>query len=154
MMKRVFSTFLFLLSAVALADVTGKGDTGFTLVITGEVNTTPAEAYDQFIRIEEWWLEGHTWYGRSENLSIEPKAGGCFCEISGDNQVLHMLVSYVQPGVELKMVGGLGSLQMMGVHGGMSWRTMAKKLQAIASTGMFFGKSRLNNHLQLTTVFD
>jgi len=31
---------------------------------------------------------------------------------------------------------------------------MAKKLQAIASTGMFFGKSRLNNNLQLTTVFD
>jgi hypothetical protein len=122
MMKWVFSTFLFLLSAVALADVTSKGDTGFTLVITGEVKTTPVEAYDQFIRIEEWWLEGHTWYGRSENLSIEPKAGGCFCEISGDNQVLHMLVSYVQPGVELKMVGGLGSLQMMGVHGAMSWR--------------------------------
>jgi hypothetical protein len=122
MMKRLFSTFLFLLSAVALADVTSKGDTGFTLVITGEVKTTPVEAYDQFVRIEEWWLEGHTWYGKSENLSIEPKAGGCFCEISGDNQVLHMLVSYVQPGVELKMVGGLGSLQMMGVHGGMSWR--------------------------------
>ncbi|HAT26732.1 MAG TPA: activator of HSP90 ATPase [Gammaproteobacteria bacterium] len=122
MMNWVFSTFLFLLSAVALADVTSKGDTGFTLVITGEVKTTPIEAYDQFIRIDEWWLEGHTWYGRSENLSIEPKAGGCFCEISGDNQVLHMLVSYVQPGVELKMVGGLGSLQMMGIHGGMSWR--------------------------------
>ena len=99
-----------------------QSNTGFTLVITGEVKTTPVEAYDQFIRIEEWWLEGHTWYGRSENLSIEPKAGGCFCEISGDNQVLHMLVSYVQPGVELKMVGGLGSLQMMGVHGAMSWR--------------------------------
>ena len=53
MMKWVFSTFLFLLSAVALADVTSKGDTGFTLVITGEVKTTPVEAYDQFIRIEE-----------------------------------------------------------------------------------------------------
>ena len=122
MTKWVFSTALFLLSAAALADVISKGDTGFTLVITGEVKTTPVEAYDQFIRIEEWWLKGHTWYGKSENLSIEPRAGGCFCEISGDNQVLHMLVSYVQPGVELKMVGGLGSLQMMGVHGGMSWR--------------------------------
>jgi hypothetical protein len=107
MTKWVFSATLFLLSAAALADVISKGDTGFTLVITGEVKTTPVEAYDQFIRIEEWWLEGHTWYGKSENLSIEPTAGGCFCEISGDNQVLHMLVSYVQPGVELKMVGGL-----------------------------------------------
>jgi hypothetical protein len=122
MTKWVFSTFLFLLSAAALADVTSKGDTGFSLIITGEVESTPAEAYDQFIQIDEWWLEGHTWYGKAENLSIEPRAGGCFCEISGDNQVLHMLVTYVQPGVELKMVGGLGPLQMMGIHGGMSWR--------------------------------
>jgi len=99
MMKWVFSTTLFLLSAAALADVTSKGDSGFTLVITGEVMTTPVEAYGQFIRIEEWWLEGHTWYGKGENLSIEPKADGCFCEKSGDNQVQHMLVSYVQPGL-------------------------------------------------------
>ncbi|MDG1232388.1 MAG: hypothetical protein P8P91_08965 [Pseudomonadales bacterium] len=122
MTKWVFSTALFMLSTAALADVTSKADTGFSLVITGVVETTPARAYEQFVRIDEWWLKGHTWYGKSENLSIEPRAGGCFCEISGDNQVMHMLVSYVQPGVELKMVGGLGSLQMMGVHGGMSWR--------------------------------
>ncbi|MDA0272681.1 MAG: SRPBCC domain-containing protein [Proteobacteria bacterium] len=122
MTKWVFSTFLFLLSAIALADVTSKGDRGFSLVITGVVETTPNETYDQFVRIDEWWLEGHTWYGKAENLSLEPKAGGCFCEISGDNQVLHMLVTFVQPGIEIKMVGGLGPLQMMGIHGGMSWR--------------------------------
>ncbi len=121
-MKWAFSVFAFLFSALAAADVISKGDTGFNLVITGVVEQTPAEAYAQFIRIDEWWLEGHTWYGEGENLSIEPKAGGCFCEVSGDNQVLHMLVTYVQPGVELKMVGGLGPLQMMGIHGGMSWR--------------------------------
>ncbi len=121
-MKWVFSTCLFLLSAGSLADVTGRGDSGFNLVITGTVETTPARAYEQFIHIDEWWLEGHTWYGKAENLSIEPRAGGCFCEISGDNQVLHMLVTFVQPGVEIKMVGGLGPLQMMGIHGGMSWR--------------------------------
>ena len=76
MTKWVFSTVLFLLTAGALAGVTSKGDSDFTLVITGEVMTTPVEAYDQFIRIEEWRLEGHTWDGKGENLSIEPKAGG------------------------------------------------------------------------------
>ena len=78
MTKWVFSATLFLLSAAALADVISKGDTGFTLVITGEVKTTPVEAYDQFIRIEEWWLAGNTSCGRSGNLFIEPKAGRCF----------------------------------------------------------------------------
>ncbi len=112
-MKWVFSSFLLLLSAIPLSHVTSKGDTGFTLVIAGEVKAPPAAAYDQFIRIGEWWLEGHTWYGKRENLFIEPKAGGCFCDISCDNQVLHMLISYVQTGVELKMSGGLGFLQML-----------------------------------------
>ena len=83
---------------------------------------TAAAAYDRFVAVDEWWVESHTWYGSRENLRIDARAGGCFCEISGDNQVLHMLVTYVQPGVELKMTGGLGPLQMMGLHGGMSWR--------------------------------
>ena len=122
MKKWGFSTLLLLLASASHADVTSKGEAGFNLVITGEVMTTPAKAYEQFVRINEWWIEGHTWYGNSEGLALEPKAGGCFCEISGDKQVLHMLVTYVQPGVELKMIGGLGPLQMMGVHGGMSWR--------------------------------
>ena len=52
MTKWVFSTVLFLLTAGALAGVTSKGDSGFTLVITGEVMTTPVEAYEQFIRLK------------------------------------------------------------------------------------------------------
>ena len=70
----------------------------------------------------EWWVKGHTWYGDANNLVLDAKAGGCFCEISGDNQVMHMLVTFVKPGEEVKMVGGLGPLQMMGIHGSMSWR--------------------------------
>jgi len=33
-----------------------------------------------------------------------------------------MTVSYVEPNKEIRMVGGLGPLQMLGVHGGMSWK--------------------------------
>lgn len=106
----------------AFAEVTSSGETGFNLRITGEVDASPIEAYEQFVRVNEWWIENHTWYGDADNLSLEPRAGGCFCEISGDNEVLHMLVSYVKPGEEIKMIGGLGPLQMMGLHGGMSWR--------------------------------
>jgi hypothetical protein len=31
-----------------------------------------------------------------------------------------MAVSYVEPNTELRMIGGLGPLQIMGVQGGMS----------------------------------
>jgi len=37
-------------------------------------------------------------------------------------EVLHMTVSYVNPNTEIRMIGGLGPLQMMGVQGGMSWK--------------------------------
>ena len=55
-------------------------------------------------------------------MTIEAKAGGCFCEKSEEKEVLHMTVSYVEPNKEIRMVGGLGPLQMLGVHGGMSWK--------------------------------
>lgn len=122
MMKWVICALLALSVSLARAEVTSKGETGFSLRIIGEAPVTPAAAYEQFLRVDEWWVASHTWYGDSSNLVIEPKAGGCFCEIKEDNEVLHMLVTFVQPGVELKMVGGLGPLQMMGLHGGMSWR--------------------------------
>ena len=122
-LSRAFALLFVLLAATSVsAEVMSRGDTGFNLRITGEVSAGPAEAYEQFLRINEWWRESHTWYGDADNLSIEPRAGGCFCEISGNNEVLHMLVTYVKPGEEVKMVGGLGPLQMMGIHGGMSWR--------------------------------
>lgn len=120
-MIRLFAVLLVCVSASARADVISKSTTGFSLKITAEVPVDAKTAYDQFISVSDWWVASHTYYGKAENLSIEAKAGGCFCEKSGDNEVLHMLVTYVQPGREIRMVGGLGPLQMMGVHGGMSW---------------------------------
>ena len=108
-------------SSTAIADVMSKGPGGFILQISADVPVSAEEAYNQFVNIGEWWDPSHSYYGDSANFSLEQKAGGCFCEKSGANEVMHMLVTYVKPGVELRMTGGLGPLQMMGVHGGMSW---------------------------------
>ena len=122
MIRLVFSILcLLLVSAATMAEVVSKSPTGFSLKITGEAPVTPAAAYDQFVQIGEWWTESHTYYGDGGNLSLEPKAGGCFCERAGNNEVMHMLITYIKPGEEIRMTGGLGPLQMMGVHGGMSW---------------------------------
>lgn len=121
-MKILVCSILLMFATLSFGDVTHKGENGFYLKITGEVDVTPEVAFNQFLQISDWWIASHTWYGDAANLHIEAKAGGCFCEISGDNEVLHMLVTFVKPGAEIKMVGGLGPLQMMGLHGGMSWR--------------------------------
>lgn len=106
----------------AQADVINKGEHGFSLRITSEVDAKPDDVYQQFLRIHEWWIADHTWFGDANNLTLEAKAGGCFCEKSEGREVLHMLVSFVLPNQEIKWLGGLGPLQGMGLHGAMSWR--------------------------------
>ena len=53
---------------------------------------------------------------------IEPRAGGCFCERHEGAEALHLLVTFVQPGELLRMTGGLGPLQGMGLHGVLEFR--------------------------------
>lgn len=103
------------------AEVTSSGAGGFNLKLVTTVDVDPAIAYQQFLRVDEWWVASHSYFLDAENFSIEAKAGGCFCEISGANEVEHMRVTFVQPGRELRMTGGLGPLQMLGATGGMSW---------------------------------
>jgi hypothetical protein len=50
------------------------------------------------------------------------KAGGCFCEINGAQQAWHMTVTFVDPGKLMRMTGGLGPLQGMGLDGALEWR--------------------------------
>jgi len=111
----------YLTLPAAQADVVAKGDTGFNLVISADTTASPQSAYRGFLNIGDWWIDSHTWFGDASGLYIEPFSGGCFCERAGEKNTLHMLVTQVIPGSEIHMTGGLGPLQMMGIHGGMSW---------------------------------
>ena len=122
-MKTIFAAAVLLLVALpAQSEVVASTDASFHIRIQLELPVPPGEAYNKFIDIGSWWDSNHTWFGDAAGLSIEPKAGGCFCERDGDRSALHMLVSYVNPGQEIKMVGGLGPLQGLGLHGAMSFR--------------------------------
>jgi len=113
---------LFLFPMVTTAQVVSSNSNGFTIQIERSVNVDAISAYKKFLDVGSWWDPDHTYFGDSKNLSIDPVAGGCFCEVDGEKQVLHMTVSYVEPNREIRMIGGLGPLQMMGVYGGMSWK--------------------------------
>lgn len=75
--------------------------------------------------VDRWWPRDHTWWGTASTLSIEPRAGGCLCEKAGAREAWHMSVTHVDPGALLRMTGGLGPLQGMGVHGALEWRFAA-----------------------------
>ncbi|HEY0975019.1 MAG TPA: SRPBCC family protein [Solimonas sp.] len=112
-----------LLSAPAGAKVLDSSANGFTIENSVTVPVDAATAWNALTSdVGRWWPADHTWTGKATNLSIQARAGGCFCEIDGAHQAQHMTVTYTEPGKLLRMVGGLGPLQGMGLSGTMEWR--------------------------------
>ena len=138
-MKKLVVLFVIVISFNINAEVISAENHGFEINIERVVNVDQETAYAQFLKINEWWSGDHTYFGDSKNLTIEAKAGGCFCEKLEGREVLHMTVSYVEPNKEIRMIGGLGPLQMLGVHGGMSW-----KFEAVESN-----KTKITHHYQV-----
>jgi uncharacterized protein YndB with AHSA1/START domain len=96
---------------------------GFTVENAIRVPVEPTKAWKALVDdVDRWWPADHTWWGAAGVLSIEPRAGGCFCERHGDQQALHMIVTMVDPGRLLRLTGGLGPLQGMGLAGALEFR--------------------------------
>jgi uncharacterized protein YndB with AHSA1/START domain len=107
----------------ARAEVKDAAPGGFTLENAVQVPADGATAWRALVEdVDRWWPSDHTWWGADSTLSIEPRAGGCFCERLGEQQALHMLVTFVDPGKLLRLTGGLGPLQGMGLHGALEFR--------------------------------
>lgn len=113
-------------AAPAVAEVYQKADNGFVLRHVAEVKAGPDEAWGALIRLGEWWGKQHTYSGDSANMSIDPRAGGCWCEILPNKDspraaprgsIEHMRVLYAEQGRALRMAGGLGPLQSEPVTG-------------------------------------
>ena len=112
--------------AIACAEVKDSGPDGFTIENAGWVPTGRDTAWNTLVNeVGQWWPADHTWGGDASALSIDARAGGCFCEIDGDRQAEHLRVVFVEPGTLLRMSGGLGPLQGMGVHGVLEFRLTA-----------------------------
>src|SRR5919201_3470532 len=110
-----------LTQALLFAEVTDSTANGFTIKITTSIHAAPADVYRRLLRVGEWWNSAHTFSGAAENLSIEERAGGCFCEKWPNGGVRHMQVFFLQPGKMLRLYGGLGPLQGMAATGPMTF---------------------------------
>ena len=122
--RQVIPSILFaLLPALATADVTDAAPNGFSCVNRAVVKAPPAQVWQAIVAdVAKWWSPAHSWSGDAANFSIEARAGGCFCEaLPGGGSVEHLRVVFVQPPKLLRMTGGLGPLQAMGVAGSFSF---------------------------------
>ena len=120
---------LLVVAAVVASGQSGAADVapnGFTAKHELRIDAPPAKVFDALVsQVGAWWNAQHTYSGDSRNLSIEARPGGCFCEKLNDGGVEHMRIVQVRSPSLLRMAGGLGPLQGMGVAGSMSWQLSA-----------------------------
>lgn len=120
-MTRIAVLASVLLAGPAAAEVTDAAAAGFTVQQVREVQQAPAAAWRLFVEdVGQWWNGDHTWFGDAGALSIEGEAGGCFCERAPEGSVEHLRVGMAAPGRTLRLLGGLGPLQPLGVAGAMT----------------------------------
>lgn len=106
-------------AAAATSEVTPSG---FLVSLREEVPASPQQAWDALVQVSRWWSGKHSYSGDAANLSLEPRAGGCWCERWGDSSVQHGRVLYALPGKGLRLEGAFGPLQSMAVNAVLTFR--------------------------------
>ena len=105
----------------AAAEVISAGQNGFEIRETVHVAAAPDKAYAALLQPARWWSSEHTFSGSAANLTLDARAGGCWCETLPDGgSVEHMRVVNIAPGKVLRLRGALGPLQGLGVEGAMT----------------------------------
>jgi hypothetical protein len=125
-------------SATVQAAVVSAGAGGFTVREEVEFAGTTAQAWEHLTAIGSWWNPKHTYSGRSANLSVSLRPGGCWCEKLADGGfVRHLEVVLVIPQKTLRLAGGLGPLQGMGATGALTFTLRSKTPQTTTVTAEY-----------------
>jgi len=131
-MQRIFHAAIGLFIAAALscpvrAAVVESTPSGFAIEQSVHIAAPPAKVYDALVRPAKWWDSAHTFSGSASNLSMEPHAGGCFCEaLPNGGSVQHARVVFAAPGDTLRLRGPLGPFQGQGVDGALTFSLKAE----------------------------
>jgi hypothetical protein len=116
--RMVLAALGLALASAVQAEVQGAKDGSFSTRSVILVDIPPTVAYRALIKPSSWWDPAHTWSASSRNLSLDARAGGCFCEkLKAGGSVQHARVLFAQPGKLLRLEGSLGPLQDMPVTG-------------------------------------
>jgi uncharacterized protein YndB with AHSA1/START domain len=127
-LRAVACTFILLLVATvpAPAAVVDIAANGFTVQVTAHISAPPTKVYATMIKPAHWWDSDHTFSGNAANLTLDAKAGGCWCEkLAEGGSAVHMTVVHVDPGKGLTFRGALGPFQSYAVEGAMTWTLKA-----------------------------
>jgi hypothetical protein len=123
-MRRVVGTSIILLTFAIdplRAEVRGSAPDSMLIVHAATVRATPAAVYRALGRVGSWWSDQHTWSGAARNMTLELRAGGCFCEGWAGGTVEHGHVILAQTDQVLRLNAALGPLQELAIAGVLSF---------------------------------
>lgn len=105
------------------AEVVDQRATGFSLQEKEQIAATPDKVYAALVDPAKWWSSAHSFSGDAKNMTLDARAGGCWCESlpKSGGSVLHMTVVYADPGKLLRLRGALGPFQSTGMDGAMNF---------------------------------
>lgn len=109
-------------AAPALAEVGKVTPSGYLVTVRSPIKAAPRAVFNAIQQVGKWWSDEHTYSGAAGHMTLEYRAGGCFCERWNGNSVEHARVLYVARDKALRMEGGLGPLQEMAVNGIMDFK--------------------------------
>lgn len=120
-MPRYVFAVLALISTPAAADVVQATPAGFEVREVATVAAPVDRVWTTLVAPRLWWNHEHTYSDDAANLSLDERAGGCFCEkLPGKGSVEHLRVVYIQPPKALRLAGSLGPLQAEAANGTMA----------------------------------
>ena len=101
---------------------------GFAIEETAQIAAKPDAVYAALIHPEKWWNSSHSFSQDRANLSMDAKAGGCFCEtLPGGGTVQHLTVVYADPArTRITLRGAMGPFVGQAVDGALSIVLTAK----------------------------
>jgi hypothetical protein len=126
LLRRGGTIGILLLSGYASAEVSSVNANGFDVKETVHVAAAPDKAFAALLQPSRWWASEHTFSGNAANLTLDARAGGCWCESLPDGgSVEHLHVIFVSPGKVIRLRGALGPFQALAVEGVMTWSIKA-----------------------------
>jgi uncharacterized protein YndB with AHSA1/START domain len=122
-MHRIVHAMAGLLIAAAIscpahAAIVSASVQGFSVREAVHIAASPDKVYAALIQPAQWWDSAHTFSGDAKNLTLDARAGGCWCEtLPKGGSVQHMVVLMAAPGERLRMKGAIGPLQEIAGEG-------------------------------------
>jgi hypothetical protein len=101
----------------AFAAVEMAAPDGFVVRHEITVPVDDKRAFDELVHPQRWWSDAHTWSGSAANLSLDAKAGGCWCERWANGEAQHGVVVRVLADDSLRVSAAFGPLQEMALTG-------------------------------------